>query len=90
LIVATNVLVYYDFFEQSLAMANIARMLKPGGFLLSNTALMEFPGSPLNTIDFLKVDYWNDRPDDCNSENDFARNSCAFGKIRIDRCDLMN
>jgi SAM-dependent methyltransferase len=63
LIVATNILVYYDIFEQSLAMANIARMLKPGGFLLSNTALTEFPGSPLNTVDYLKVDYWNDRPD---------------------------
>ena len=63
LIVATNILVYYDFFEQSLAMANIARMLKPGGFLLSNTGLVEFPGSPLNAVDYLKVDYWNDRPD---------------------------
>ena len=63
LIVATNILVYYDFFEQSLAMANIARMLKPSGFLVSNTGLIEFPGSPLNAVDYLKVDYWNDRPD---------------------------
>ena len=32
LIVATNVLVYYDAFEQALALANIASMLRPGGF----------------------------------------------------------
>jgi SAM-dependent methyltransferase len=63
LIVATNILVYYDFFEQRLALANIARMLKPGGFLLSNTALMNFPGSPLIMVDYLKVDYFDDRPD---------------------------
>jgi SAM-dependent methyltransferase len=63
LIVATNILVYYDFFEQSLALANIARMLKPGGFLISNTALREFQGSPLITADFLRIDYFDDRPD---------------------------
>ena len=64
LIVATNILIYYDVFEQSLAMANIAHMLKPGGFLLSNNGLMEFPGSPLKAVDYLKVDYWDDRPED--------------------------
>ena len=36
LIIGTNIFVYYDAFEQSLARANIATMLKPGGFLLSN------------------------------------------------------
>ncbi|HUA15311.1 MAG TPA: hypothetical protein VMG31_08425 [Verrucomicrobiae bacterium] len=36
LIIGTNIFVYYDGFEQSLARANIAAMLKPGGFLLSN------------------------------------------------------
>lgn len=41
LIIATNILVYYDTFEQSLALANVARMLRPGGFLLSNHALLE-------------------------------------------------
>jgi SAM-dependent methyltransferase len=43
LIIATNVLVYYDPFEQALAMANISRMLRPGGFLLSNYALSPTP-----------------------------------------------
>jgi SAM-dependent methyltransferase len=35
-IVATNVLVYYDAFEQALAVANMADMLAPGGVLLTN------------------------------------------------------
>lgn len=37
LIIATNILVYYDAFEQSLALVNVARMLRPGGVFLSNT-----------------------------------------------------
>jgi hypothetical protein len=36
LIIGTNIFVYYDVFEQSLARANVATMLKPGGYLLSN------------------------------------------------------
>jgi hypothetical protein len=36
LIIGTNIFIYYDAFEQSLAQANIAAMLKTGGFLLSN------------------------------------------------------
>jgi hypothetical protein len=43
LIVATNILVYYDPFEQSLAVANIAKMLRPGGFLLTNYAVSPLP-----------------------------------------------
>jgi hypothetical protein len=39
LIVATNVLVYYDRFQQSLAMANIARLMNPGGIFLCNSVL---------------------------------------------------
>jgi SAM-dependent methyltransferase len=39
LVVATNVFVYYDAFEQALAMINIGRMLRSGGSLLSNQAL---------------------------------------------------
>jgi chemotaxis methyl-accepting protein methylase len=51
LIVATNVLVYYDSLQQALALASIARLLNPGGVFLSNTVLpaqhdphMEFLG----------------------------------------------
>ena len=36
LVIATNVLVYYGRFEQALAVANIASMLRPGGYLLTN------------------------------------------------------
>ena len=36
LAVATNVLVYYDSFEQALAVSNIARMLRDGGLLITN------------------------------------------------------
>src|SRR3989442_5668157 len=45
LIVATNILVYYDTFEQSLALASIEKMLRPGGFLLSNNSLLLLPSS---------------------------------------------
>jgi hypothetical protein len=43
LIVATNIFVYYDIFDQSLAMLNVERMLRPGGLMLSNNALLELP-----------------------------------------------
>jgi chemotaxis methyl-accepting protein methylase len=36
LIIGTNIFIYYDAFEQSLARANLATMLRPGGYLLSN------------------------------------------------------
>ena len=39
LVVATNVFVYYEAFEQTLAMLNIGHMLRPGGSLLTNQAL---------------------------------------------------
>jgi len=39
LIVGTNIFIYYGAFEQSLARANLAAMLKPGGFVLSNDLL---------------------------------------------------
>lgn len=39
LVVATNILVYYDRFQQALAMTAIARMMRTGGVFLSNTVL---------------------------------------------------
>jgi len=39
LVIATNVLVYYDLFQQALAMVSIARMMNPGGLFLVNHAL---------------------------------------------------
>ena len=41
LIVATNIFVYYDVFEQGLALANAGAMLKAGGLLLTNDRLPE-------------------------------------------------
>jgi len=41
LIVATNVFVYYDVLDQALALANVASMLRPGGFFLTNTAMVD-------------------------------------------------
>jgi SAM-dependent methyltransferase len=50
LAVATNILVYYDAFEQTLALQNVAAMLKPGGFLLSNDELRESPAVPMRRV----------------------------------------
>jgi hypothetical protein len=63
LVVATNVLVYYDVLEQSLALANIAAMLRPGGFLLSNSVLVELPSTPIRSIGHTDAIYSN-QPDD--------------------------
>jgi hypothetical protein len=41
LMIGTNVFIYYGAFEQSLVRANIATMLKPGGFLLSSERLAD-------------------------------------------------
>lgn len=40
-VVATNVFVYYGEFEQSLARANVAALLKPGGALFTNDKLAD-------------------------------------------------
>jgi SAM-dependent methyltransferase len=47
LVVGTNVFVYYDTFEQALALENIGAMLKPGGVLLTNDRLPEVPGGSM-------------------------------------------
>lgn len=45
LIIGTNIFLYYGPFEQSLARANLAAMLKPGGIVLTNDQLSEaLPG----------------------------------------------
>ena len=61
LIIATNILIYYDAFEQSLAMTNVQEMLQPGGFLLANNALPEYPFLPLHAIGYVTAVYF-DRP----------------------------
>jgi hypothetical protein len=63
LIIATNVLVYYGVFEQALALANIESMLRPGGILLTNTALPELPGSAMRSAGYSTTAY-SDQPGD--------------------------
>ena len=57
IVIATNILIYYDVFEQSLAGANIARMLHSGGVLLTNNPLFELPAIPLHQIGETKAAY---------------------------------
>jgi hypothetical protein len=63
LVVATNVFVYYDTLDQCLALANVEAMLRPGGLLLSNNALLELPASRMRSVGYVTVQY-SDRLDD--------------------------
>jgi len=57
LVIATNILVYYDVFEQTLAAINIARMLRPAGVFLTNTRIAEVPGNPLHSTGYTDTVY---------------------------------
>jgi hypothetical protein len=57
LVIATNILLYYDVFEQSLALANISAMLRPGGILLSNSRVVELPSTPMELVGRTDVTY---------------------------------
>jgi hypothetical protein len=59
LLIATNILVYYDEFEQSLALLNVEHMLRPGGLLLSNNALLELPSSKIHSVGYNTAVYSN-------------------------------
>ena len=63
LVVATNILVYYDTFEQCLALANIASMTAAGGLFLTNNLLLELPGSELRSAGYKTV-VFSDAPND--------------------------
>ena len=47
LIIGTNIFVYYDAFEQALALENAGAMLKPGGLLLTNDRLPVVPSGAM-------------------------------------------
>lgn len=53
LVIGTNIFVYYDSLDQSLARANLGTMIKPGGYLLTNEALPS--KAPSNLTDSLKT-----------------------------------
>ncbi|HEY6126782.1 MAG TPA: class I SAM-dependent methyltransferase [Candidatus Acidoferrum sp.] len=57
LVIATNILVYYDRFQQALAMASIARMMNPGGIFLSNDALSAHHVQSLEFLDRHSVSF---------------------------------
>ena len=63
LVVATNILVYYDTFEQALALSNVSAMTKVGGLFLTNNAVLELPDSKLRSVGYRTVVY-SDKPDD--------------------------
>ena len=63
LMIGTNIFVYYDRLQQGLAMANVADMLRPGGLLLSNNALVEVPATGMRSIGYSKVLYSNREED---------------------------
>jgi len=63
LIIATSVLVYYDVFEQSLALTNLAKMLRRGGLFLTNDLLLALPTSPLKRVGYTDVRHTDDKED---------------------------
>jgi len=60
LIVATNVFVYYDTLEQTLALQNVSGMLKPGGIFLTNNNLRALPVVPIQYLGYTTVQYAED------------------------------
>ena len=56
-IIATSVLAYYDVFEQSLAMTNLSRMLRPGGLFLSSDLIAALPTTSLKLVGYTDVQY---------------------------------
>jgi SAM-dependent methyltransferase len=57
LIIATNVFLYYDKFEQALALQNISTLLKPAGFLLTNDWLPRLRQIPMRSMGYTPVRY---------------------------------
>lgn len=64
LVIATNILLYYDVFEQSLALANIASMLEPGGLLLSSDFVYPLPAVPMTIAGDTRVSYRGNATED--------------------------
>jgi len=62
LVIGTNIFVYYDSLDQSLARANLGTMIKPGGYLLTNEALPDKAPSSLTNSLRTSVPITNDPP----------------------------
>jgi 2-polyprenyl-3-methyl-5-hydroxy-6-metoxy-1,4-benzoquinol methylase len=57
LVVATNVLIYYDTFEQALAVSNMASMLRGGGLLLTNQPVPVPAACGLSPVSIMSVGF---------------------------------
>ncbi len=57
LVIATNIFLYYNFFEQALAMQNISRMMNPRGIFLVNQILSNAHPDSLKLIDQCNVSF---------------------------------
>jgi hypothetical protein len=82
LIIGTNIFVYYDNLDQSLAMMNIQKMLRPGGLMLSNNALLELPFFRVRSAGYSTV-VFSDRPDDGDHIVWYQRLPDPQGRLRI-------
>ena len=60
LVVGTNIFIYYDAFERSLALENAGAMLKRGGLLLTNDRLPEVAGGSMRLAGVTDVQYNRD------------------------------
>jgi hypothetical protein len=60
LMVGTNIFIYYDAFERSLALENAGAMLKRGGLLLTNDRLPELPAGSMRQAGVTDVPYNRD------------------------------
>jgi hypothetical protein len=60
LMVGTNIFIYYDAFERSLALENAGAMLKRGGLLLTNDRLPEVSGGSMRQAGLTEVQYNRD------------------------------
>jgi SAM-dependent methyltransferase len=60
LIVGTNIFIYYDAFERSLALENAGAMLKGGGLLLTNDWLPEVRGGAMRQIGLTDTPFTHD------------------------------
>lgn len=56
LIIGTNIFIYYDAFQQSLARANLASMLNPGGLVMTNDLLASEVPSHLDEVHRTQID----------------------------------
>jgi hypothetical protein len=63
LVIATNVLVYYDRLDQALAFAGVEAMLRQGGFFITNNVVVELPVSRLRAVGVITVQHSAERID---------------------------